>query len=81
MTLTEIEDMIKQGITDADVKVSDPMHDGTHLSALIISPSFEGQTRVSRHRMVYAALGDAFDGPIHALQMQTLTPEEAENRL
>ncbi|PPR19071.1 MAG: hypothetical protein CFH43_00354, partial [Proteobacteria bacterium] len=41
---------------------------------------FEGQNRIARHRMVYAALGDAFSGPIHALQMSTLTPSEAEKQ-
>ena len=36
----------------------------------------ETKGRVERQRMVYAALGDLMSGAIHALAMQTLTPEE-----
>ena len=31
--------------------------DGRHFSALIVSPTFEGKSRVARHQLVYAALG------------------------
>lgn len=72
----EIQKMISDAMPTADVKILDPMNDGVHLAAVIISPDFEDQNRISRHRMVYAALGDAFSGPLHALQMTTLTPDE-----
>ncbi len=76
MTPKEIETLIQSAMPNADVQVLDPMNDGVHLSAVIVSHDFEGQNRINRHRMVYKALGDAFSGPIHALQMSTLTPEE-----
>lgn len=80
MTPEEIQKTISTAMPNADVKILDPMNDGVHLSAVIISADFEGQNRIARHRMVYAALGDAFSGPIHALQMRTLTPEEAKKQ-
>ena len=50
--------------------------DGQHFQALIVSPAFAGKSRVQRHQLVYAALGDRMREEIHALSMQTLTPEE-----
>lgn len=50
--------------------------DGRHFSALIVSPAFEGKTRVARHQLVYAALGDRMREEVHALSMRTLTPAE-----
>lgn len=73
----DIARLIESGMPDAQVLVEDPMNDGTHLRARIISPSFAGKSRIQQHRMVYAALGDAFSGPLHALQLTTLTPDEA----
>jgi acid stress-induced BolA-like protein IbaG/YrbA len=50
--------------------------DGSHFQVLIVSPAFEGLSRVKRHQLVYAALGDRMRAEIHALSMQTLTPAE-----
>ena len=79
MKTEDVKNLILQGLPQADVTVSDPMNDGTHLSARIVCDCFNGKNRIQRHRMVYAGLGDAFSGPLHALQMTTLTPEEAKD--
>jgi acid stress-induced BolA-like protein IbaG/YrbA len=50
--------------------------DGQHFQALIVSPAFDGKTRIQRHQMVYAALGERMREEIHALSMRTLTPAE-----
>jgi len=50
--------------------------DGQHFQALIVSAAFAGKSRVQRHQLVYAALGDRMREEIHALSMQTLTPQE-----
>ena len=50
--------------------------DGAHFQAVIVSDAFIGQSRVQRHQTVYAALGDRMREEIHALSMQTLTPDE-----
>lgn len=50
--------------------------DGRHFQATIVSPSFEGLSRIARHQKVYAVLGDRMREEIHALSMQTLTPAE-----
>ena len=55
----------------------DVVGDGQHFQARIVSRAFEGRSRVQRHQLVYKALGDRMREEIHALSMQTLTPEEA----
>ena len=50
--------------------------DGAHFQAVIVSAAFAGKSRVQRHQIVYAALGDRMREEIHALSMQTLTPAE-----
>ena len=50
--------------------------DGRHFNALIVSAAFEGKSRVQRHQLVYAALGDRMREEVHALSMRTLTPAE-----
>lgn len=50
--------------------------DGAHFEATIVSSAFIGKTRVARHQVVYAALGDRMRAEIHALSMKTITPDE-----
>ena len=54
--------------------------DGHHFEAVIVSPAFRGKSRVQQHQLVYAALGGRMAGDIHALSMQTLTPEDWARR-
>ena len=55
--------------------------DGQHFDAVIVSAAFEGRSRIERHRLVYAALGDRMRQRVHALSMKTLTPEEHQRGL
>jgi BolA protein len=48
----------------------------THFHVEIVSAAFAGTGRVARQRRVYALLGDEMAGPVHALALVTLTPEE-----
>ena len=50
---------------------------GGHYSVRIVAEEFRGLAPLARHRRVYAALGELMDGPIHALAITALTPEEA----
>ena len=54
--------------------------DGHHFEAVIVSEAFRGKSRVQRHQIVYGALGDRMREEIHALSMQTLTPEDWAQR-
>lgn len=74
MDAAEVKRLIEQALPAADVAVESP--DNTHFTAVIVAPDFEGKSRIARHQLVYGALGGRVGGEIHALSMQTLTPEE-----
>jgi acid stress-induced BolA-like protein IbaG/YrbA len=67
---------IEAGIACERVEVAG---DGQHFQALVVSGAFAGKSRVQRHQLGYAALGDRMREEIHALSMRTLTPEEWRN--
>ncbi len=69
----EIQRLLEQGLPGARVRVSG---DGHHFEAVVVSPAFAGKNKIQRHQMVYAALGGRMGNEIHALSMQTLTPDE-----
>ena len=53
---------------------------GTHWRLSIVSPRFAGQSTLARHRMVYQALGELMQNPIHALAITARAPEETKGR-
>ena len=53
---------------------------GTHWRLAIVSPRFAGQPVVARHRMVYQALGNLMQNPIHALAITARAPEETKGK-
>lgn len=76
VTPEQLKSWIENGFDDAAVSVEG---DGHHFEAVIVSDQFEGKTRIARHQMVYAALGDKMKAEVHALSMKTLTPEEHQS--
>ncbi|HKW38583.1 MAG TPA: BolA family protein [Burkholderiales bacterium] len=74
VTPEQVQSYIEKGLRCIEVRVAG---DGQHFEALIVSDVFRGKSRVQRHQLVYAALGERMRAEIHALSMRTLTPEEA----
>jgi acid stress-induced BolA-like protein IbaG/YrbA len=73
VTPDSVKEGIRAGLECAHLEI---MGDGQHFEAVIVSSKFEGKSRVQRHQLVYAALGDRMRQEIHALSMRTLTPAE-----
>ena len=73
VTAESVKEGIAGGIACEHLEV---IGDGQHFQALIVSRQFAGRSRVQRHQLVYAALGERMREEIHALSMQTLTPDE-----
>ncbi len=67
----EIERLIRQGIPDCHVKVTDLTGAFDHFEVSVESKSFLGKSMIDQHRMIYATLGDSVGGPIHALKIKT----------
>ena len=77
VTPQSISASIEKGLDCTHVEVQG---DGAHFEAIIVSPAFAGLSRVKQHQLVFAALGDRMRAEIHALSMQTLTPEQWSER-
>ena len=74
MSAPEIEALIRAGLPDAQVTITDLAGDGDHYAAHVVSASFAGKTRVAQHKLVYQALGGRMGGELHALQLTTAIP-------
>jgi len=77
MNPTDIEARIKAALPDAQVTLEDLTGTKDHWKARVVSAAFVGKSLVERHRLINAALAEELKGPIHALTMDTLTPDEA----
>ncbi|HEX8625005.1 MAG TPA: BolA family transcriptional regulator [Allosphingosinicella sp.] len=75
MAAEEIEELIRAGIPDARVEITDLAGDGDHYAARVVAESFRGMPRVRQHQLVYEALGGRMGGALHALQLSTATPD------
>ena len=85
-TVQRIERTLRDVLDASEVRVEDESahhvgHAGAaagggHYRVTVVSPRFEGKTQVQRHRLVYAALGDAMGSTIHALALTTRTPSQ-----
>ena len=50
----------------------------THFRVYIVSPAFEGKSRIERHRMVNTALAAELAGSVHALAIRAQAPGEKQ---
>lgn len=75
MDSEHIRALIEAGLVGASARVRGD--DGVHFEARVVCADFAGKLLLARHRMVYATLGSALGGEIHALSLKTLTPSEA----
>ena len=75
MAAEEIEELIRAGIPDARVEITDLAGDGDHYAARVVAESFRGMPRVKQHQRVYEALGGRMGNELHALKLTTAIPD------
>lgn len=85
-TKEKIETILRRTLAATEVAVKDEsaLHaghagaasGGGHYRVTVVSPLFEEQSLVARHRMVYEALAAEMQHEIHALALTTLTPSQ-----
>lgn len=78
MTLSELKEKIEKLVPHATVYILDPMHDGQHLEAVVISPVFEGMPLIKQHKMIMGPLSAELAHSVHALGLKTFTPQRWE---
>ena len=83
-----ITNKLREAFTPESLDVIDEshLHEGhsghrpggeTHFRVYIVSPAFEGKSRIERHRMINATLAKELAGSVHALAIKAHAPGEA----
>jgi len=89
--MSEREEMIRNRLTEAlqptrldiiDQSAAHAGHEGAkggggHYVVTIVSAAFAGLPLLKRHRLVYAAVGEAMKDEIHALSIRAYAPDES----
>ena len=52
----------------------------SHFKVTVVTTEFDGKMLVARHRILNKLLKDELNGPVHALSLNTLTPEEWQEK-
>eukprot|EP00539_Tryblionella_compressa_P012683 CAMPEP_0178815548 /NCGR_PEP_ID=MMETSP0746-20121128/881_1 /TAXON_ID=913974 /ORGANISM="Nitzschia punctata, Strain CCMP561" /LENGTH=130 /DNA_ID=CAMNT_0020476521 /DNA_START=138 /DNA_END=527 /DNA_ORIENTATION=- len=74
-------DKIREALDATDVKVTGAYDDpnGSHISIEVVSSKFDGKRPVQRQQLVYKAIWEELQGPVHAVDsMVCKTPDEAK---
>ena len=81
-----IRERLTVALSPQDLEIIDESHKharhegardgGGHFSIRVVSQAFRGKNLLERHRMVYAAMGDAMHREIHALSIKAQAPGE-----
>ena len=91
MTRQTITNKLREAFSPESLEVQDEshLHEGhaghrpggeTHFRVYIVSPAFEGKSRIERHRMVNATLAAELRGSVHALAIKAQAPGETAGR-
>ncbi len=78
-----IEDKLTQQLRPVHLVVENesrlhnvPPGSESHFKVTVVSDRFEGQSLLARHRLINACLEAELAGPVHALSLRTLSPQE-----
>ncbi len=73
---SDVQKLIAESIPDSTVEVSDMTGTSDHFDIRVSSAAFAGKSRIEQHKMVQQALGEHLTTTIHAVQIETHTPEQ-----
>ena len=85
VSAADIEAALRFALQPQSLQVDDDSHlhaghagarEGRHFSVQVVSPRFNGLSRVARHRLVYDALRNFIPQGIHALAIDARDPGE-----
>ncbi|MGD8644497.1 MAG: BolA/IbaG family iron-sulfur metabolism protein [Chromatiales bacterium] len=84
MTLQQtIETKLNEALAPEHLEVVNESHmhnvppgSESHFKITIVAGAFEGKRLVARHQMINGLLADELAGPVHAMALHTLTPDE-----
>lgn len=71
-----VEEIIRQGLPDAEVLVEDMTGTKDHLAITVVSDAFKGKLLFEQHQILMGLLKEELNGRIHAVKLQTFTKEK-----
>ncbi len=84
--VNEIEQRLLRELSPESLDIVDDSHKhaghtgaaagGGHYTVTIVADCFRDKNTMTRHRMIYSALGDMMPQQIHALSIKAYAPEE-----
>ncbi|POB15295.1 BolA/IbaG family iron-sulfur metabolism protein [Halobacteriovorax sp. DA5] len=80
MLFEQVKTIIEENIKDSQVMIYDLTGGGDHLGITIVSDEFKGKMLLAQHRMVMDILKQKLSEDLHAVQLKTLTFEQAKNQ-
>jgi acid stress-induced BolA-like protein IbaG/YrbA len=73
----QLKATIETALPGADVTLVDTTGTGDHFQARVVWSGFAGKSMIEQHQMVYAPFrAELATGELHALALQTYTPEQ-----
>ena len=80
MDFEQVIQILKAGLPDAYVQITDMTGTRDHLDILIVSDLFKGKMLRAQHQMVMDLLKESLKTDIHAVQLKTMNYEDADKR-
>ena len=87
-SIEALRQCLQTAFPEAPIEVQDDSHlhaghagsagGAGHYTVRVVSSSFEGLSRIARHRLVYDPVRPWMPHRVHALVIHALTPQEAE---
>ena len=84
--IDKMEKLLTDALAPVSLHITDDSHEhaghggyhegGSHFSVTVVSQSFHSLDTLSRHRVIYEALGDMMKQEIHALKISAFAPDE-----
>lgn len=75
----EVKKQIQKTHPKSDITIT--VNNNGHMNIKIIDETFNGQSKVKRHQNVYRAIQELIaSGALHAVNLMTMTPAEAETQ-
>lgn len=82
-----IEEKISSALQPEYLEVTNESHmhnvppgSESHFKVTVVTTDFKDKMLVARHRILNQLLKEELDGPVHALSLNTLTPEEWQEK-
>lgn len=80
MEFENVKNIIKKGLSDAHVEITDMTGTSDHLDIRVISDFFKGKMLIQQHQMVMDLLKESLKSEIHAVQLKTMDFATANKR-